>query len=99
MSDARVHGSGDDRPSTTRRDGMTDRQRFEGRCDVCGADIATDYDPKTGIIDIGITEEGRAFTWIRHYATAPPDANPDCAVYSSRVYEVPWPREEVEASG
>lgn len=67
-------------------------QRFEGTCDVCGKEIVIEHDPAQGIIDYSFTDEWRVFTWIRHYATAPKDANPDCAVYSSRVYEVPWPR-------
>jgi hypothetical protein len=62
--------------------------RFEGTCDVCGAPIVFEYDRTKGIVDIGIEDDGRVYTWIRHYATAPPEANPDCAIYSSRVYEV-----------
>jgi hypothetical protein len=71
---------------------ITDMRRFEGTCDVCGADIALDHDPSQGIIDIGYdvetSGEWHIYTWMRHYATAPPGANPDCAVYSSRVDEV-----------
>lgn len=69
-------------------------EHFEGTCDVCGAPISTDYDPSQGIIDVGFDDDGRVFTWIRHYATAPPSANPNCAVYSSRVYKV---KEETNA--
>lgn len=73
---------------------MSEIRRYEGTCDVCGAPISTEVDSNVGfILDIAYTDEGRAFTWIRHYATAPEGANSDCAVYSSRVYEVPWPRE------
>jgi hypothetical protein len=62
---------------------------YEGTCDVCGAAISLDFDRTRGdMIDIGIEEGGRVYTWIRHYATAPSDANPDCAKYSSRVYLV-----------
>lgn len=71
---------------------MTDaREHFEGNCDVCGARIEMDY-PSEGIIDVAFEEDPedpnryRVYTWMRHYATAPSDADPDCAVYSSRVY-------------
>ena len=64
-------------------------QRFEGVCSVCGAEVGYDYDWSQGIIDIGIEEDGRVFTWIRHYATAPTGANPDCAKFASVLWEVP----------
>jgi hypothetical protein len=32
--------------------------------------------------------QGRLITWVRHHATAPEGANPDCAIYSSTVTEV-----------
>jgi hypothetical protein len=60
---------------------------FEGKCDVCHEPIAMDYDSSGGIIDYYI-DQGRMVTWVRHYATAPAGANPDCAVYSSKVFEV-----------
>jgi hypothetical protein len=65
--------------------------RYEGTCDVCGAPISLEFDDRDGIIDIGIREEGGVYTWIRHYATAPPGANPDCARYSSEVDLVSLP--------
>jgi hypothetical protein len=61
---------------------------FEGTCDVCGATIQVEWDPSQGIIDYTLDENDRMATWVRHYAKAPPEANPDCAVYSSKVYEV-----------
>ena len=70
-------------------------ERFEGTCDVCGAAIALDWNPAEGIIDLVPPRDGQpAYTWIRHYATAPPGANPDCARYFSRVYEVSDPASE-----
>lgn len=60
---------------------------FEGTCDVCGAPLVYDYDPLTSMIDSDVDSEGRMITWIRHYATAPRGANPDCAIYSSTVTE------------
>ena len=65
---------------------MAGVMRFEGTCDVCGETISLEIDPIRDGVDYGITGDGRVYTWVRHYATAPPDANPDCAVYSSRVY-------------
>lgn len=59
---------------------------FEGTCDVCGAPISLDFDRATGIVDIQVAPDGRVGTWMRHYATAPPGANPDCARYSSSVW-------------
>jgi hypothetical protein len=67
---------------------------FEGQCDVCGAPITLDYDTASGVIDYDLMEDGRMRTWIRHYATAPPGANPDCAVYSSVVCAVVEPLQE-----
>lgn len=69
---------------------------FIGECDVCGEAIATKHDPTQGVIDINILEDGRIQTWIRHYATAPDNANPDCAKYSSEVYEVTPPKELIK---
>jgi hypothetical protein len=63
-------------------------RHFEGSCDVCGGAIALDWHPADGIIDYDIDDDGRMFTWVRHYATAPPGADPRCAVYSSVVREV-----------
>lgn len=60
---------------------------FEGTCDVCGAVISLDYSFSQGLIDYGIDEQNRMYTWVRHYAVAPDGANPDCAIYSSRVIE------------
>lgn len=74
-------------------------QRFEGICDVCGVLFSYDWDPAKGLIDFALTDSGRVYTWIRHYATAPPEADPKCAVYSSRLYEIPWPREEEDKHG
>lgn len=69
---------------------MTGVEHFEGTCDVCGEDISLDWDYTNGIIDIGIDDEPnvRPYTWIRHYPKAPPEANPDCAIYSSKVWLV-----------
>lgn len=67
---------------------MSDVLHFEGICDVCGERISTDWETGSGAIDTGYDEKGRLYTWIRHYATAPEDANPDCAIYSSRVWQV-----------
>lgn len=66
---------------------------FEGTCCVCGERLAFDHDyERDGVIDINLRGRGdgtlQAGTWIRHYATAPPGANPDCAVYSSELWEV-----------
>lgn len=60
-------------------------RHFEGTCDVCGAAIALD-DTTDALFDIGVTEDGRVYTWIRHYATAPLGADPKCAIYSSVVW-------------
>lgn len=73
-----------EQPPDTRPDTMY----FEGTCDVCGEAIIMSYNWADGIIDYGYDNNGRMFTWIRHYTTAPKGANPDCAIYSSRVYEV-----------
>lgn len=67
---------------------VADKIHFQGTCDVCGAAISLDFDSNDGIIDYKVSPDGRMITWIRHYATAPKDANPDCAVYSSEVMEV-----------
>lgn len=67
---------------------MSKRIHFEGTCDVCGVAISHDYHVSEGIIDYKYTSDGRMVTWIRHYATAPAGANPNCAVYSSEVVEV-----------
>lgn len=62
---------------------------YLGECDVCGQAIASSFDwAKDGIIDHVITDDGRQQTWIRHFSVAPNNANPDCAKYSSKVYEV-----------
>lgn len=67
-------------------------RRFEGFCDVCGVALEHIVRPDDGVMDTGFDEEHQViYTWIRHYATAPAGANPDCAVYSSRVYEVHSP--------
>ena len=64
-------------------------QKYEGTCDVCGELISMEHDRNVdGIIDYAVTDEGQEYTWIRHIA----GKNPDCSVYSSRVYEVPWPK-------
>lgn len=64
-------------------------QRYVGTCDVCEQPIALDFDWRTGgTIDHAIDDDGRIYTWIRHIGG--PD--PRCAIYSSAVYEVPWPR-------
>jgi hypothetical protein len=77
---------------------MADWRRFEGTCDVCGDPISLDYNfRKHGVIDVAFTDDGTVYTWIRHFATAPADANPDCAVYSSRVYEVEHPDRDFPA--
>jgi hypothetical protein len=60
-------------------------RRFRGPCDVCGSQIEVTL--VLGYIDIFITDDDRVGSWVRHYATAPPGADPDCARYSSRVYE------------
>jgi hypothetical protein len=63
-----------------------DRRRFVGTCDVCGAPLEF-FLGEHDQVDIGVDADFRVYTWIRHYATAPPDADPDCARVSSRVYE------------
>lgn len=64
-------------------------RHFEGTCDVCGEAIYLTYDLKRdGMIDYKFNKQGRMVTWVRHYATAPENANPHCAVYSSEVVEV-----------
>jgi hypothetical protein len=73
---------------------VSSRRRFEGTCDVCGDPISLEY--LDGDV-VGITDEGRVYTWRRHYSTAPEGANPDCARYFSVVYEVPWPRVEMDS--
>lgn len=67
---------------------MTDIVHFEGTCNVCGAALSLDHDFNSVLIDYGYDKDNRLHTWIRHYATAPPDANPDCAKYFSTVYAV-----------
>lgn len=67
---------------------MSEMTHFEGTCDICGEPISLDWDfAGPGVIDIGIDGD-LVYTWIRHYATAPEGANPDCAKYFSTVYEV-----------
>lgn len=66
---------------------MSEMRHFEGTCDVCGEPISLDWDMTQGVIDY-LIEDNLMVTWVRHYATAPPEANPECAIYSSRVYEV-----------
>ena len=39
-------------------------------------------------LDYGIDAAGRVYSWVRHYATAPPDADPRCAIISSVVWRV-----------
>jgi hypothetical protein len=69
-------------------------QLFVGFCDVCGHSITSSNDhTRDGISDIYITKEGKAYALTRHYATAPEYANPDCAVYSSPVFEIAIPDE------
>jgi len=64
-------------------------RQFRGICDVCGDPIEFVYDDEqTGCIDFGIADDGHIYTWIRHYATAPAGADPDCARYFSTVHEV-----------
>lgn len=65
---------------------------FEGTCDVCGETITFDHDSKDGMIDLYPVDdsyENGFGTYVRHYATAPNGANPDCAVYSSLVVTKP----------
>lgn len=72
---------------------LSEVRHFQGTCDVCGAKLALTHDfASQGIIDYGVTDDGRLYTWRRHYATAPPWANPNCARYSSIVYELPADR-------
>lgn len=64
--------------------------RYEGSCGVCGENIVFIWDHTDGIVDIGIriNDQGEvtgSYTWVRHYATAPIGANPDCAHYFSEV--------------
>jgi hypothetical protein len=61
-------------------------RRFTGPCDICGETIDITLDYADGIYDTGF-EDGKVVTWVRHYATAPEGANPDCAKYSSTVYK------------
>ena len=72
---------------------------FRGICDICGAPISLDFGWHEGMIDYLVQDDGKLITWIRHYAAAPPDANPDCAIYSSRVYEVSRSSTADEISG
>lgn len=65
-----------------------DTLHFEGKCDVCHESISMTWNWADGIIDYGYDDNNRMFTWMRHYAIAPRGVNPDCAVYSSRVYRV-----------
>lgn len=67
---------------------MAEKVYFQGTCDVCGAVIDLEYNTNEGVIDCKAAPDGRTITWIRHYATAPRGANPDCAIYSSEVVEV-----------
>lgn len=53
-----------------------------GTCDVCQQEIVTEIDPM--MIDYAFDGD-TVITWVRHYATAPADADPRCAVYSSVV--------------
>lgn len=69
--------------------------RFEGLCDVCGEPISLSYDPTQGMIDFAI-DGNRMRTRVRHYATAPEGANPNCAIYSSPVIEVKEEDEKLE---
>lgn len=69
---------------------------FLGVCDVCGKAIAFRHDrEKQGIIDFWPSEGG--YTYIRHYAKAPANANPDCDLYSSKVFLVKELPEGLEA--
>lgn len=61
---------------------------FRGTCDVCGADIEKEHDLDAILIDYNVMDDGRRQIWIRHYATAPEGADPNCGRYSSKVYEV-----------
>jgi hypothetical protein len=76
----------------------SERIYFEGVCDVCSAAISTDWSLVDGMIDYKIAADGRVITWIRHYATAPAGANPDCAIYSSEVWEVRREQTETRAT-
>jgi hypothetical protein len=63
---------------------------FEGACDVCRQPISLDFDfGGAGIIDYDVAEDGRLFTRIRHIG----GPKRGCTIYSSTVYEVPWPRD------
>lgn len=61
--------------------------KFKGTCDVCGKEIGFEWDEQF-MIDYLVDENDKLITWLRHYAIAPKGANPDCAIYSSRVYQV-----------
>lgn len=77
----------EDEQSQYMKDHPDEVMHFEGTCDVCGDPISLDWHWKFGIIDYGFDNEVM-FTWMRHYATAPAGANPNCAIYSSRIYLV-----------
>ncbi len=74
-----------------------DQILFAGICDICGEGIAYFYDGSRGIIDIYIDSKNEIiYTYVRHYATAPSNADPDCAKYSSPVYQVEMPPKNME---
>lgn len=57
---------------------------YEGICDVCGNRILAVLGSDE-MIDYWVDDQDRLHTWLRHYATAPEDADPRCAIYSSDV--------------
>lgn len=65
-----------------------DTIRFEGKCLVCGEPMSYVHNPADGIIDIYPNEDGTFSMFSRHYATAPPGVNRDCARIFSRLTEV-----------
>lgn len=67
---------------------MAEQIHFQGTCVVCRTTIDHEYSTGEGVMDHSATPDGRMVTWVRHYATAPVGANPDCAIYSSEVVEV-----------
>lgn len=57
---------------------------YAGTCDVCGESITLAFDHSKGIIDIGIGDDDRPYTWVRHLE----GTDPNCKIYSSRVYQL-----------
>jgi hypothetical protein len=61
---------------------------FEGTCDVCGGLITFAWDRRRVAVMDYSPEAGGLAVRVRHYATAPEGADPNCAIYGSKVREV-----------